>query len=588
MEKSKTIIVKKLLNSVVALMTMNMLITILGMMIDGIVIGRFLGTDRTAAYGLVAPVLIIGSLFSGLLSSGAVTQLSQYKSKGETDKFNSTFSMVMIEALIVSLTFFVTVWLARNPISVFLGATGDKAYLQGYMIQYINGLLPAFPFLLMLELLSQAIQLDGNRKIPMISIFIMLFVDVALDLVNVFVVKMDLFGMALATTLSYFAAAVFLFTHFFSKKCGIKFTLKQLPWKNSWNLIVRGLPNATSRLMSSARSLLINKILVVVASSIAVAAYSVNNSAGNLMTAIGNGVASSCVMITGVFFADKDSESIKTLLASALKYAFFLSVMLSAIFIIFSKQITGLFLSGNVEALNEASRLIRFYAIYVPFFAISSVFYSYLQGIQNVKYSNIVCIIGNGGMAVLCAFILGNLFGATGVWIAFPISGVLATIGIYIVAWIYQGHMPKSFEDLAFIPKSLKIDESTMIEASITDKSQITSFSEKVRLFCIEKSHDRYKANRTALCVEEILFNTFDYGSKGIVNPCVDTRVTCENEIFTIRFRDNCRPFDPKDYFENNPKAQSYNHVGIKLVFSNAIDIRHTNVLQLNNLVVKY
>ena len=588
MKNSKDIIVRKLLNSVVLLMTMTMLLSILGMMIDGIIIGRFLGTDRTAAYGLVSPVLIIASLFGGLLSSGAITQLSQYKAKGENQKFNSTFTMVVIEGLIVSAIFICIMWGVRYPITTFLGAAGDKAFLQEYMLQYIKGLLPAVPLLLMLEVFTQSVQLDGNRQLPMVGIFVMLITDVVLDLMNVYIFKMDLFGMAIATTVSYYASAGVLIVHFVSKKCTIKISLKELPWNTAFSLIVKGLPSATSRLMSALRTLCLNKILVIVASSVAVAAFSVNNSAGNIMTAVGNGVASSCVMIAGIFFADKDNESVKRLLANALKYAVVFSAILGVIFFIFSTQITGLFLSGNEEAINEAARLIKFYSVFVPFFAVSSVFYSYLQGIQNVKYSNIICAIGNGGSVIICALILGNLFGAVGVWVAFPVSGVLSLVAIYIVAWIYQGHMPKNFSDLAFIPNSLKIDEDSMIEASITDKKQITEFSEQVRVFCKEKSSNETKAVRTALCIEEILYNTFNYGCEGISNPCVDTRVICDGDEFTIRFRDNCHAFSPKDFFDNNSSEDSFEHIGIKLVFSNAIDIRYTNVLQLNNLMVKY
>lgn len=589
--KSKSIIVKKLLRSVVLVMTFNMLVSILGMMIDGVIIGRYLGPDSTAAYGLVAPILIIASLFGGLISSGAVTQLSQHKAKGETKEFNRTFTIMFLEGVIVGAIFITLLLLVKDPIVTFLGAKGDKEYLRNGMRDYINGLLPALPLIIVMELFGQVVQLDGNKKLPMISIFAMLVSDVALDILNVKGILFDggLFGMALATTFSYYIAALTNLLHFFSKKCKLRFTFKKLPWRKSFKYIIKGLPNAVSRLMSALRTFALNRILVVVATSVAIAAFSVNNSAGNLMMAIGNGVAGSCVIISGVFLADKDKDSLKILLGTALKYAVVLSVMLSVVFFAFSKQIAGLFISSNEEVLNEAASLIRYYSIFVPFFAVNCCFYSYLQGIQNVKYSNIICAAGNGGLLVICALILGfATHSATGVWMAFPISGALSLVFIYVAAWIYQRHLPKSFEDLTFQPKNFDSNKENYIELSVTSKDQIVKFSEEVRLFCLEKSGDKAKAYKCSLCIEELLYNTFNYGTKNVKKPCVDTRVTYDNGQMIIRFRDSCNSFNPKEYYENYNEEDPTKHIGIRLVFSNATDIRYTNVFQLNNLIVRY
>ena len=45
--------------------------TMVGIVIDGIVIGRFLGPDSMAAYGLVTPVINLATAFSGILATGA-------------------------------------------------------------------------------------------------------------------------------------------------------------------------------------------------------------------------------------------------------------------------------------------------------------------------------------------------------------------------------------------------------------------------------------------------------------------------------------------------------------------------------------
>ena len=582
-------IAKLLLKKTMMVMTLSMLVSILGMMIDGIIIGRFLGADRTAAYGMVSPILIVASLFGGLLSSGATTYLSQHLAKGEQEAFNQLFSVVIFTAVLISAVFIVIVCVFINPISRFLGASGDAAYLKDYMKAYMMGLLPAVPLLLTMELGNQAVQLDGDKKLPMMGILAMLIVDVVLDLANVFIFKWDMMGMALATTISYYVSFAIILSHFFRKSCSVRLVFKNLPWKRVGSVLMKGLPNATSRLMSTLRALCLNKILIAVAGSMAVAAFSVNTSAGNIMNAAGNGVAGACVMIAGFFIADRDSKSLEQLLASALKYAFFLSCIISAVFFIFSNNVAHMFLAGNPEAVAEAARVIRYYAVFVPGFAVGAVFYSYLQGLQNVRYSSIICALSTGGLVIVCAFILAPLKGAVGVWMSFPISALLTLVVIWAAAWIHCGHMPKTLRDFAFIPEKLELSPENYIEESVTDMAQAAEFSEKVRVFCLSRSVDKRKANRCALCVEEILKNTFTYGCENVASPQIDTRVICsEDGTFTIRIRDNCNPFNPQDYFASNAEEDKTLHIGIRSVFTNAKKINYTSVMKLNNLTVTY
>ena len=54
-----------------------------GIVIDGIVIGRFLGPDSMAAYGLVTPVINLATAFSGILATGAQVICAQRLGAGD-------------------------------------------------------------------------------------------------------------------------------------------------------------------------------------------------------------------------------------------------------------------------------------------------------------------------------------------------------------------------------------------------------------------------------------------------------------------------------------------------------------------------
>ena len=56
--------------------------TMVGIVVDGIVIGRFLGPDSMAAYGLVTPVINLATAFSGILATGAQIICAQHIGAG--------------------------------------------------------------------------------------------------------------------------------------------------------------------------------------------------------------------------------------------------------------------------------------------------------------------------------------------------------------------------------------------------------------------------------------------------------------------------------------------------------------------------
>ena len=57
------------------------LVEVVASVIDGMITGRFLGTEQMAAYCIVKPFLSITGMLSAVLSSGAMTVTSRYLGK---------------------------------------------------------------------------------------------------------------------------------------------------------------------------------------------------------------------------------------------------------------------------------------------------------------------------------------------------------------------------------------------------------------------------------------------------------------------------------------------------------------------------
>ena len=66
-------IIKKMFEGSLMVIILTTITTTLGMLVDGIVIGNFLGVDAMAAYGIVSPAFIVSAAVGGIFSSGCQT-----------------------------------------------------------------------------------------------------------------------------------------------------------------------------------------------------------------------------------------------------------------------------------------------------------------------------------------------------------------------------------------------------------------------------------------------------------------------------------------------------------------------------------
>ena len=92
MKNNGQIISKLFRNSVISIIAAA-IATMVGIVIDGIVIGRFLGEDSMAAYGLVTPVINLATAFSGVLATGAQVVCAQRLGSGNANKARRAFSL---------------------------------------------------------------------------------------------------------------------------------------------------------------------------------------------------------------------------------------------------------------------------------------------------------------------------------------------------------------------------------------------------------------------------------------------------------------------------------------------------------------
>ena len=585
--------IAKLFRSSVVSMIAAAMAAMLGMLIDGVIIGRFLGNDCMAAYGLILPVLNMATAIAGVLALGAQVVCAQRLGMGSVRGARKAFSMLMLITVIIAGVMMAVFFFFREPICMMLGARDGNAHLLKDAVDYLTGLLPAFPSVLILLEFNSLMRLDADANRVIAAVSVMTVLDVVGNLLNALVFHGGMLVMGLTTSGSYFVALVILLFHFRKKDIIFRLTFKGLRLRDLGAILGTGSSSGMGSGSAMLRIAVINQImLTTVLSSVAVAAFGTVNIIISFVSGLMVGIGMTCAMIAGMILGEQDRTAAETLVKVTVKIVLAVSSVLAVVLLIFADVIAGFF-KGDLEPEQaaETARLVarglRFYAIAAILYGVNNAFVNYTQGMRRMVLSNTVCFLQNFIYIVVPASILSLVIKGRNetdaVWISFIICEVLTSLTIFLIAAEQKHGLPKSWKDFLFLRKSFGVPEEDLFEASVFGDEDLLPTVEAVREFCRSKGADERYLYLAPLTVEELCGNALQHGFV-VGKHSIDVRVMYLEGGFTLRFRDNCKSFDPTEWLrEHADRDDSILHK----VSNEAKSIKYLSTLNLNNLTVR-
>ena len=215
-------------------MLVAQILNLLYNIVDRIYIARIpeTGTKALGAVGLCFPLITIITAFANLFGGGGAPLFSIYRGQKEESKavriMNTSFTMLCFGAVILMCF---GLFLAR-PLLVLFGASADAlSYAYPYMMIYLIGTLPSMIAVGM----NPFINAQGYALIGMSSVAIGAVANLVLDPLFIFVFGLGVEGAAIATVISQFLSATFVY-HFLTRRAEFKVRLSWLcqkyyqPW----------------------------------------------------------------------------------------------------------------------------------------------------------------------------------------------------------------------------------------------------------------------------------------------------------------------------------------------------------------------
>ena len=580
--------IRKIFRQMLVTQILSAMTVMLCILVDSMMIGRFLGVDPMTAYGLANPVLLIFAAYGAMLSAGIQVMCGKTMGQGDRAGTDACFSVSVVLALGVAIAGTVLVLLFVSPLSTLLGAGRPSPDNPVFFLtqDYLRGFIIGAPAFIVAQIMVPFLQISGNRVRLALAVVLMTVSDIVFDLLNVFVFHGGMLGMGLASSLSYYLALAVGDIYFFKKDCMFKLKLKAVKAKLCAELLKYGVPTVINSLAMVVLVFTLNKILLSVGGNLAVASYSVISTVANICFCFGAGVASVALLLSSIFYSDEDRTAIYTLVKTMTFYAVVLDAGLIILVLLLAPALVSVFLTDPAARTMTVLGLRLFSFSLLPS-ALNTSFKNYYQGVNRTRITEIISILQNMTFPVLSAFVLSRFWGTTGVWISFLCGELLTLTVICIIVRCRNKKLIPLAESFSLLPADFGVRDEDRIEITVRSEADMQEALSKVAAFC--KSHDESVRNSTLipLCVEEMVNNVLEHGfEKNRNNQSVDVRILFKGDSRVIRIRDNCVNFDPVEYLKLHESDDPVAHIGIRMVMKMVKSANYVNSLGLNNLTL--
>ena len=213
--------VKKLMVQMAIPAVVAQVINLLYNVVDRIYIGHIpeIGGLALTGVGLFTPILMLLTAFAMLAGSGGAPRAAIAMGQGDKEKAEkimaNCFTVLLLLAVVLTVVFYFT---APTLLRLFGASDATLPYAVQYSRIYILGSV----FVLMVMGMNTFVTTQGFAKISMLTTVIGAAINILLDPIFIFVLKLGVTGAALATILSQAISAVWILRFLTGKKTILK------------------------------------------------------------------------------------------------------------------------------------------------------------------------------------------------------------------------------------------------------------------------------------------------------------------------------------------------------------------------------
>ena len=390
--------------------------------IDGIVLGRFVGANALASVNLVLPCYSLISAFAIVMGIGGQTLVSISLGRGDKQEANDALRSVFVFLLGMSVVVSLVIFLSAGKIASFLGA---NEVLLPDAVHYIRALVPFFPLLCAMFFGDYIIKAMGHPLYATSVMGMTVVLNIVLDLVFVAVLGWGVMGAGLATGIAFTMGACFNVPRLFSRHEVVAVQRGRYDRRLVWNAFYNGSSEGMSELSVAITVFLFNITMMRYLGESGVAAFTAINYILFIGTTVFLGISDGIIPIIGYNYGARQQERIKSILKLAARTNSLIGIGLFLLLLLFGEQVIGLFFKDHgSEAFEIASRGVSIYCFAFLLCGLNILASSYFTAIGNAKISIIISALRGLVFLGIGILVLPAVFGIDAIWYDVPIAEI--------------------------------------------------------------------------------------------------------------------------------------------------------------------
>jgi len=398
-------------------------------LMEGIFIGQFLGGVSFAAQNLAMPFIMIGFALSDLIGVGSSVQISIALGKKDEARANGLFTASLLMILVCATFMGLFMFFAAPPIIAAMGAEGETLRLATNYLRVYAILAPLCSFTFAMD---NYLRICGFIRGSMALNIFMSGLNIGLLFVLISVLKMDITGAALASSLSFITCAVIAFIPFLRKKTLLKFAKPRLDGASVRSIVACGLPTFLNNMAGRLASIVINFALLHVGGDVAVSAYGVLMYSGDFAQMFLYGMTDSLQPAIGYNWGAGAVKRVKSIAKCVFTASAIVSLAAAFILFFFSRPVASIFVDASETALLDVSvGALKLYAASLLFRWFGFCTQSFYSAIEKPLPASVLSVASALVFPMLTLALLWPL-GLDGLWLnnagTFIFTGILALV----------------------------------------------------------------------------------------------------------------------------------------------------------------
>lgn len=551
---------------------------LLGSIVDGIIVGQFIGPDAMAAVNVTEPFVLFFQAVFFLIGIGGSTLVAVSKGERRERKANVAFTLGVLSMLAISA---VTLILGSVFIDPIVRVLCNDPKLLAPALEYLQIMVFGTPFMIVIPGMVYFVRVDGMPKLSARILLLANVVNLLMDLVYINVFHMGIRGAALATVTGYAVGIIPVLWYLFTKKRTLSFVkIKKGDLRCLGEITNSGLASFINTCLLFLKTLFLNRIVMSTAGTDGMIVFSVCSFSLSFVSMFVSGGAETMVPLLGMLYGEKDRKGMDFVVKRTFLVVGACAAVSVLLMEVFPVQILGLFnITGAAQIAMGVSAL-RVFAFSLLLMGISITIMYYMQTIRQKNLSVMVSVLRGFLITVPCAWLLAQLFGAYGIWFSFLTAEVL-TLAITLAACKWKAARSKGKYTGVLLHEKAPEQEfiyDVSIESGVKGAVDV---SEELIGFCRKHGLNETKSNLVGLMAEEAAASIASQNGGG---KAADVDILCKlrPDSVILSLRDDGRPFDAM-LLEPEEEERFSN---ISIMNKIADEVSYSRTLGLNSTLV--